>query len=295
MQKKINMGYLVLSIMSSSIILVLFKMAKKWNIEIFLIIVINYFAAGVVGHLINTPSAIMDIYRFDDPTWIPIALIIGSLLIAIFFVLGTSSQVAGVSITSVASKMSVIVPIVFSIMFYNENVYLLKIAGIVIALIAVLFSSIKNKGERLDKRYIFLPLITFLGTGTIDALIKYTQQEYINPDNSAVFTSILFGVAFFLGIIASILKNISIKRFLQPRVLLLGIGLGLANYGSIYYLIRALGESSTDSSIIFGMNNIGVVALSVLVGLVFFQEKLSKINWSGVGLSFIAIWLLSIA
>lgn len=289
------MGYLVLSVLSSSIILVLFKMAKQWNIELFLIIIINYFAAGLVGHLINNTNAMLEIYRFEDPSWIPFALIIGFLLIAIFFVLGTSSQVAGVSVTSVASKMSVIIPIVFSIWFYNENVYLLKVTGIVMALIAVLFSSLKNRGERIDKRYMFLPLITFLGTGTIDSLIKYTQQEYINAETSAVFTSILFSVAFFLGVLASIVKGISIKRFLQPRVFALGIALGLANYGSIYYLILALGKAPTDSSIVFGLNNIGVVALSVLIGLIFFQERLTRLNWSGVALSFVAIWLLSIA
>lgn len=289
------MGFLVLSVASSAIIMVLFKMAGKWNIKLFLIIVINYFAAGLIGHLINSKAAMLQVYQFEDPSWLPLAAIIGFLLIAIFFVLGTSSQVAGISITSVASKMSVILPIVFSIAFYNENIYLLKVTGIFLALIAVLFSSIKNRGENLDKRYLFLPLITFLGTGTIDSLIKYAQQEYISPENSAVFTSILFGVAFLLGVLVSIFRRIPLKQFLEPRVFALGMALGIANYGSIYYLIRALGESNTDSSIIFGLNNIGVVALSVFIGLLFFREHLTKLNWSGVALSFVAIWLLSIA
>jgi len=78
-----------------------------------------------------------------------------------------------------------------------------------------------------------------------------------------------------------------------------GIALGISNYGSLYFIIRALNHQTNngntfDGSIVFGINNLGVIALSVLIGLLFFKEKLLKINWIGIIISFIAIYILSI-
>ena len=49
-----------------------------------------------------------------------------------------------------------------------------------------------------------------------------------------------------------------------------------------------------DSSVIFGVNNIGIVALSVLIGLWFFKEKLLFLNWLGILLSAVALFLFAL-
>jgi uncharacterized membrane protein len=49
-----------------------------------------------------------------------------------------------------------------------------------------------------------------------------------------------------------------------------------------------------DSSVIFGTNNISIVALSVLIGLLVFKEKLKLINWIGVVLSALALLLFTL-
>jgi EamA domain-containing membrane protein RarD len=71
------------------------------------------------------------------------------------------------------------------------------------------------------------------------------------------------------------------------------------NFGSIFFLVRALNYSSAagkgmDSSVIFGANNISIVALSVLVGLLIFKEKLKFVNWIGVVLSALALLLFTL-
>ena len=289
------MTYLLLSILSSTLILITFKYAGNHQIDLFKIVVINYFSASILGHLINDPSATLSVYNFTHTGWISPALIIGVLLIAMFYIMGLSSHKAGVSITGVASKMSVIVPITFSILFYDESLHFLKLTGIILAIIAVTFSSLKKSNGQINKYFLFLPILIFLGTGTIDALIKYTQQEFISNDTSAVFTSILFGIAFIIGIVISISRRIPFREFIEPKVFTMGTFVGICNFGSIFFLIMALNQDFQDSSIIFGINNLGVVALSVLLGLIIFREKLTRLNWSGIALSFVAIWLLNIS
>lgn len=71
-----------------------------------------------------------------------------------------------------------------------------------------------------------------------------------------------------------------------------------SNYGSLYFLIRALNfkdqlGDKIDGSIVFGINNLGIIALSVIIGLLVFKEKFLKINWVGIILSCIAIYILS--
>jgi multidrug transporter EmrE-like cation transporter len=50
-----------------------------------------------------------------------------------------------------------------------------------------------------------------------------------------------------------------------------------------------------DSSIVFGINNTGIVVLSVLTGYLVFNEKLRMINYLGIMLSIIAILMFSYA
>ncbi len=77
-----------------------------------------------------------------------------------------------------------------------------------------------------------------------------------------------------------------------------GACLGLVNFGSIYFLVKALDHHDPvkgiiDSSVIFGINNIGIVSLSVLLGILLFREKLSKVNAAGMALCITAIIILA--
>jgi drug/metabolite transporter (DMT)-like permease len=129
----------------------------------------------------------------------------------------------------------------------------------------------------------------------VDSLVKFAQETYVTDDISSVFTALLFAISFLVGLIIMLFKPSSFKDFKNPRLLLLGTGLGIVNYGSIYFLIRALNSKVLDSSVIFGINNIAIVALSAMIGYVFFKERLTKINWFGMIICIFAIAVLYIA
>ena len=93
--------------------------------------------------------------------------------------------------------------------------------------------------------------------------------------------------------------NQSRRDFLKGKVWGWGLLLGSVNFGSIYFLVRALHYTSPagknmDSSVIFGANNISIVALSVLIGLLVFRERLKLVNWIGVMLSALALLLFTL-
>lgn len=292
-QKKKVMVALFLSILSSTLIIIIFRLLERFELPLFNIIVLNYFSASLLGLLLNTPESGITLSQIAHAPWFYMTIIAGILLIVMFYFIGLSAQKAGVSVTSVASKMSVIIPILFSIIYYNESVGNQKVVGIVVALLAVTLSVIKKQKRRFKIQYIFLPLIIFLGAGLIDSIMKFSQQEYLNEHTSAIFTGMSFFFALVSGLLLSVAQRRSAKVFLKPKVLFTGLFLGVCNFGSIFFLITALSQNFLDSSIIFGLNNVGVVSLSVFAGLVFFGEKLSWLNWLGFVLALTAIFLLS--
>lgn len=284
------MIYLLLCIVSTTGIMVIFKIVGKMKLDTFRIIVINYFTAAIMGFSIDSfPSR-------EDLTagWLPMAIIIGILFIVMFFVIARSAQRAGIAVTSVASKMSVVIPITFSIFYFNEDLGILKVAGIILALVALFMTTYnRDKTKKRGLEVMILPIILFFGAGLIDSLIKYSQQVHIIDQGTIMFTSVLFSISALTGVIFSFFR----KNMFSPKniikIIIAGISLGIVNFGSLYGIIMALDSNILDSSIIFGINNIGIVVLSVIIALIFFNEKLSRLNRAGIILSIITIIFLS--
>ena len=76
-----------------------------------------------------------------------------------------------------------------------------------------------------------------------------------------------------------------------------GVALGIPNYFSIYFLVKALqemhNEFQMESSSLFMVNNLSIVILSVGIGLVFFREKLDKFKIFGLFLALVSLYLIN--
>jgi drug/metabolite transporter (DMT)-like permease len=286
------MMFLTLSVLSSTIIAVVFKIQSKLNIQLFPVIVINYFAATFLGFLLN--KQYISIPVLFASTWIWAAVLIGTLLILGFYLIGYSTQKIGIAITTISNKMSVVLPILFSIIVYSEVLTIIKISGILLALLSMFFSVYRKRTYEFDAKYVYLPIFLFVTIGIIDSVIKYAQATLTDAE-IPVFAAVSFGVAGLVGIIITIFSKIKLKVFFEPKVIATGIIIGAANFGSMFFIIHALDKSHLDSSIVFGVNNIGIIAFSVFAAFLFFKEKFKIINWIGILLSLIAIVMLTSA
>ena len=291
------MIFIIFSILSSAGIYVVFKFLDRFKINTFNVIIVNYITATVFGVLLtNTQADILTIYKFE---WFPYSIIIGILFIIMFVIIAKSSQVVGIAITTVSNKMSVIIPIAVSIIIDPLDILTnSKAIGIVLAILAVFLSVYRKRKVEFDPRNIYLPIILFLGMGLVDSFVKYAQHNYVADDVLPIFTVLLFAMAAISGLITKLFRRTSFKELINKKTLLWGVTLGICNYGSLYFLIKALNYKNNsgltmDGSIVFGINNLGVIALSVIIGLIVFKEKFLKINWVGIIISFIAIYILS--
>lgn len=184
--------------------------------------------------------------------------------------------------------MSIVIPVLFGIYLYDENLTIQKIIGIILALFAVFLTTSKG-GATVKKGSFLFPILLFLGSGIIDTLIKYIQTSYVSDSELPLFSAILFLQAGLLGIIVFLLKPTKI----YGKNIIAGILLGIINYYSIIYLLKALNHKTMGSAEIFTINNVAVVMLTTIVGLLLFKEKLILKNWIGISIAIISILLIT--
>lgn len=281
---------LILSILFSSSLYVFFKYFEKYGINTLHAIIVNYGVAATCGFLFFEGK--VNFMSMPDEQWFFGAIVLGLLFIFIFNIMALTSQKNGLSVASVAGKMSVVIPILFAVIVYEEHLELLKILGIVIALFAVYFTSAKTKSNKttLKKRTLTYPILLFVGSGIIDTFIKYMETNYVSTEEIPYFSAIVFSFAGLIGIITLIIK----KDFaFKWKNVLGGIALGVPNYFSIVYLLKALQNQSLNSSTVFTINNVAIVMISTILGIVVFNEKLIRKNWLGIGLAIISIILVA--
>jgi len=289
------MWYLVLSILSSTAILLIFKYTDRIRIHTFNIIVVNYIIAASLGFLFSRREAIQQV---EDTSFYFLAILIGIMFIILFFLIARSIHTAGIAITSVATRMSLIFPVLFSLLFDPEDGFsMLKMGGIAAAMAGV-YMTLRKDRLSVQKEIIYYPLILFIGMGIVDSSVKYAQFKYITDSNLPWFTTILFSVAAVSGLLIMLSQPSKIRSVLNKKTIIWGSLLGIVNFSSIIFFVSALNyrthnNSVIDSSAVFGINHIGIVILSVLAGIILFREQLSIFNYTGVLVSILAIIILA--
>ncbi|MDY0255286.1 MAG: DMT family transporter [Tenuifilaceae bacterium] len=294
------MIFLLLSILSSAAIYVVFKLVDRYRVFTFSAIVINYFVACLAGFFLsNSNPFTLDVFT---QKWTPIALLVGVMFIIMFYVIAKSTQKAGVTVTTVAVKMSVVFPIAFSVWYdANDSLSLLKLLGIALALLSVLLTVYKKNGRVFTSRAVLLPAFLFVGMGVVDSFVKYAQSAYITDELASTFSTIVFANALVVGLLILPFNKPALKSIIKVKTWGLGALLGIANFGSIYFLLRALNHIDINTgrqamgSVVFGINNIGIVALSVIIGFLAYKERPLRINWLGIALSGVSIAVLAVS
>lgn len=284
---------LVLSILSSSVLMVIFKYFDRFEVKTFQAITVNYFVAAGLGFTLSPltfePLSIL------HANWLPSALIIGCVFITMFYIMAVSSQKVGVAITSVANKMSLVIPVVAGVVLYAESLAGLKLVGVIAALAAVVLVTFPNKKLKIEAKYLILPFIIFAGSGFLDTFFKYVETNQIQSDEIAVFSATLFLVAAMVGTTVLLGARITKGEVLQTKSIVGGFALGIPNYFSIHFLLMALNLPNMESTMVFPINNTGIVLLSTLLAILLFKERLDKLNWAGIVLAVASIFLIASA
>jgi drug/metabolite transporter (DMT)-like permease len=285
---------LILAAALSSLLYVILKIFERFKIYNLHGLTFNYLTASTFAFFANYEAnklMLPSINNFGG-----FALVVGLMFIIVFYVAALTAQKAGIAVTSIAGKMSMIIPITAGFFLYGDHITGLRIAGMVMALVAVYLSSAKSKSdetEHSDKRIWIYPVLLFIGSGMVDTSIKISEHYFITPENQNLFFCCLFGAAGIFGSISTLYQLIFKKVKIELKSVIGGIILGVANYYSLVFLVNSLATKGAESALVFAIVNMLVVFFSAVLAFFIFKERPTKMNLAGMLIALIAILVLS--
>jgi uncharacterized membrane protein len=293
------MLYLLLSVLIGTSLIFIFKLYQHYNVHTFQAIVINYITCIVVG--LSFPGGIEVLQpEIFSQSWSPFAIALGVIFIGTFYLMALTAQKVGVTAASVAAKISLVIPVLFSLLVLQNNLKeytFINYVGMAAALVAIIMSSIRPGGgddiPASPALALLLPLIIFVNSGIADSLINYTNQYHLQPQQAGQFTMLTFTASAIVGILVLAYMLVTKKTRFFRKSILAGILLGIPNYFSIFFLIKALSAFENDGAFLYPVNNIGIILTGALGAVLFFKERLTKINIIGIGIAILALILIS--
>lgn len=275
------MIYLIISIALTASIFWIFKWHSLKGTNINVCVASNYVIAGSLGFIINRNSIQFLSINISENLW-PV-LVMGVLFIIIFLLIGKSTNESGVGMTVMASKLSVLITILFSFLIFKDVIGLRTIIAFPLAVVSIVLyqwskNTIKPRGS-----YV-LPVLVLVGSGVVDFFLAWLSKYSDWP--TGLNASVIFSTAAVVGVLFVAFRRFRIKRI----DILIGIVLGILNYGSIHYFLIAF-KSTTNNPLYFLIFSIGTLLLSSIGSVMLFKEKLNKNKIAALGLAICALLL----
>lgn len=292
------MLFLLSAITCSVIISILFKFFDRYGVNTFQAIVVNYFFCVATGIVVGGENPFTN--HFWEEPWFPFAIILGGLFISGFYAIGLSIQSFGLAVTSVLQRMSLLMSVPFAIFWYEEPLNIFKILGLIAAIAAViLINWVQEEDSNRTKRSTWVWLIlayTFISSGIIECLLQYVEVSIFRPigkSGDASFMIFLFGTAGCIGFTILMTLIASKRTTFAPKSLPAGAILGIINFFSIYFMMRAFGQM--DGSLALPLNNVGVMTILSVIAILFFKENLVWEKKLGIAAAILSIVLMACA
>ena len=286
----VPMLYLILAIVFSTGVFVAMRLFERFKLDNHQALMWNYVFAAGTGFLmckqLDTPAQLV-----DEP-WFGLSILTGFWFIFTYLLMTASTQRSGVTVTSLSSKLSVVLPTLAGVVLFSEKLNFVATMGIVLALVAlVLVVGGKNTTNKDIKINWLLPVLIFFGTGTGDILMKLTEQQNSSDDMGFMIAFIYF-IAMLFGFLVVAFDLIRGKSKWQWKSAIGGITLGVINFFSTFCVYNAM--RCFDNVVLFPIYNIGVVCLTALTGWLLFKEKLTWKNYLGLAIAIIAVILITL-
>ena len=283
---------ILLTILAFNVLIIFFKLFDKFGIDNLQALIVNYFVAGFCGlYFSELEFSLIEILH---ASWIYHASIIGILFVVTFNLYAIGTQKVGIAITTIANKLSLFVPVGMALVLYpDEELTYIKAIGFILAIVGIYFSSTKKKKLSFDKRYLWLIILVFVGQGIADTIFNNAQKTVVDEEDAGLFFMCLLLIAGISGILIFLGKSIKKKPKIKFKNLIAGAIFGIPNFASLIFFFRALETSGFEASQVFPVVSMGVVVGSALVGLFLFKEKLTLMNWLGLGFAVVSIFLIT--
>lgn len=277
------MLYLILAIISSSLVSLVMRLSERWRKNGLTMLAANYVmctaaAAFLAGGVIPTGEG--------AGLTMGLGSFCGILYLLGFVTLQWNVQRNGVVLSATFQKLGVLVPTLAAITIFGETPRWTQLLGIAVAVGAILFMQGKN-GSKAGNRSLPGLLALLLCGGCSDVMSK-VFDTWGNADHASIFLVFVFAVALLLCILLCVVKKQSVTL---PDILC-GFCLGIPNYMSARFLLWSLKD--VPAVVTYPTFSVGTIVLVTAVGVLFFREKVEKHKLIALGLILGALVLLNV-
>jgi drug/metabolite transporter (DMT)-like permease len=278
---------LLLTIACSTSIALILKYNDTRDGNPLVLLTANYFIAAIISFIFLCINP----HRSFSMETLLFGASLAILFVVSFFAFAKAVRIAGTALATVSSRLSVIVPLLLSILIFKEKPSSFQAIGIMLAFITIglFYQSIRNSDSKeirlLD--YIYL-LIVLLGIGVNDFGMKIFQQ-WRPTIEKPYFIFIIFLFCFMYTFIVVVIKGVRMDK----PVLVRGAILGIPNMFSTFFILLALGQ--LPAIVVYPTVNIGIILLTTLGAAILWKEKMNRSGLWALQFGMAALILLSIS
>lgn len=257
-----------------------------------------------VYNLILSCSALLGwsvFYAFDfsfDPKVLLYSLGFGVCYALTMFGLINGLKYGSVSITNLLMQSSLISTSIWGLIFWREQSPLtpwviIGLIGVVVSLYLCLGVGKREEKKKISVKWLIFVLIMFIGNSGC-CIFQRQQQMDFNGEHGTLFMvgAMVLSVAV-SGLFLIKAKKVENKAKLLKRGWFCPVLAGLGNMLSNFFVIL-LASSPLSPSLIYPFLSVGGLAITTLVSVILFKEKLSVWQWIGMGVGAIATACLSV-
>lgn len=277
--------------------LVSFKALDKFGINTFQTTLVNYWVCVLTGLISFGLGTLSNEFIYSGTLW-AFAIYLGSLFIGTFLLIAYTSQRLSVTLATLASKVSLVIPVIFSLWYLEqarERFDFFNGLGVLLSIAAIFLTSSapQSSGETTSKGSLLLPLGVFLLTGLIDSTLNYLNHQWIPQGADASFIMMTFACSAMAGTILFLYQYQVNQQGFQLASIPAGILIGIPNFFSLYFLIQALSDFDNNGARLFPMMNVSIIILSTISAYLFYKEKITLPKALGIGLALLALLLIT--
>lgn len=273
------MLFLLLAILSSSVLALVLKYLNTDNT--YGVYFINYCTCAVLAFLFMDPKSLWN----GDFFPLGLGAVSGLIYLAALVAYGHSIRKSGAVLSSVFSRLGVLVPILLSICLFGERPSPVQIGGLVLAVLATVVMNLKS-GAHGGKLSLLPLLLVLLLNGSSDSMSKLFAQGGNRRDDGLF----VFYIFLFAGLFTLIPLLRSGKR-MGKKDLLFGVAVGVPNFMASRFLLSAL--TDLPAFLVYPTYSVGAIIVISLCSYFLFREKLKKMQLLGVGMILAALVLLN--
>jgi hypothetical protein len=291
------MLYLLLAAAFTAGLFVCFRLYAVFEVPTFQAIMVNYFTCVIWAIALSDNGLAAPILVAKSPyVWFTACL--GVLFVSTFYLVGYTAKAVSMTLSSVANKMSMVIPMLVAVFVAgipSKPLDVLQITGLILAVGSILLSALAggnplNVAEKSSKLLTsLLPVAVFLMSGLVDTGINLGNYLYLQEGDKNGFVMSVFFFAGTSGLVVVLLRRM---RW-STRILVGGVALGSVNYFSLVFMLQALDAYQNDAVFVFPAINILTILFTGGISVMIFKEVLGRSKSWSLLLALIAMLLLS--